>query len=123
MTTYEKRMALKKAMGGRCSRCPERDGLEFHDVLERGAEHHGLGGAARLRWYRAEWHAGHVVLLCGRCHRLQTLNDRLAKRKAGQPRIAQARGVPFDLMKACAELWPDSPPPLPALGKNPSPLT
>jgi len=122
-TVYDQRMALKKAMGGRCERCGSTNQLEFHDRLERGDEHHALGSAGRYRWYRAEWNHGHIELVCAICHRRITLNARLKKERQDTERIAIAKGVPFNLKAACAELWPDLQAPPSALGKNPPPLT
>jgi len=122
-TVYEMRMALKRAMGGRCERCGSTDKLEFHDRLERGAEHHGLGSAGRYRWYKAEWTRGNIELICERCHRTHSLACRLKAEQADRVRNAIAKGVPFRLAEACRELWPDLQGPPSALGKNPSPFT
>jgi hypothetical protein len=122
-TTYEQRMKLKKAMGNRCERCGATGQLEFHDRLSRGSEHHGLGSAARIRWYRSEWNKGNIELLCVLCHRRIELNARLKADKEYVEKNAIARGVPFRLMEACKDLWPDIPAPPSALGKKSSPFT
>ena len=122
-TTYEQRMKLKKAMGNRCERCGGTDQLEFHDRLGRGQEHHSLGSAARIRWYRSEWNKGNIELLCSLCHRRIELNHRMHTQRQDDQRNAIARGVPFNLKAACHDLWPDLSPPPSALGKNPPPLT
>ena len=122
-TTYEQRMKLKKAMGGRCERCGETEKLEFHDKLGRGSKHHALGSAARIRWYREEWNKGNIELLCEMCHRRIELNERLKRDKEWVEKNAIAKGVPFRLVEACKDLWPDSGATPSALGKKSSPFT
>ena len=79
---YNLRQALKKELGGKCSRCKSTMGLEFDCILPAGAEHHGLGSAARIRFYRGEHAKGNLQLLCARCHNVKTQNERAGRKRA-----------------------------------------
>ena len=71
-----RRDALRIALGGRCTKCPNVVGLEFDCIKPRGDAHHKAGSLKRIQFYEAEAAAGNLQLLCKTCHRQKTTDDR-----------------------------------------------
>lgn len=57
-------------MGGRCSRCPATEKLEFHHTKPRTWAANRVGRWSRLKLYREDWLRGDIELLCSRCNKI-----------------------------------------------------
>ena len=71
-----RRAALILRLGGKCAMCSNTVNLEFDCRKPRGHRHHLIGSLARMRFYEIEALWGNLQLLCTRCHREKTKNER-----------------------------------------------
>lgn len=78
----KKRLELRRALGMKCSCCGSRDyrRLEFDVIKPCGERHHGeMDWSWRMSFYRKQFQAGNLQLLCGgsvrSCHNKKTYAD------------------------------------------------
>jgi len=67
---------IRLALGARCAMCGCDRDLEFDCITDQGHAHHGpMGYVKRQYFYREQFHAGNLQLLCQRCHVAKTHLD------------------------------------------------
>jgi len=78
-TAFLRRKAyLLNALSGCCRKCQSERDLQFDCITPRGHAAHGSGLYARMLFYVREFEVGNLQLLCARCHRQKTIEDRRA---------------------------------------------
>lgn len=68
--------ALRALLGDKCAECGSPAGpFEFDCIRPMGHRHHRIEISARLSFYRAQYRAGNLQLLCQKCHNIKTSFD------------------------------------------------
>jgi 5-methylcytosine-specific restriction endonuclease McrA len=62
------KLHLRNLLGNACARCGAREDLEFDCIVPQGHAHHTVGTVGRATFYRRQFEAGNLQLLCGPCH-------------------------------------------------------
>lgn len=62
------RKALKGKLGGCCAICGSKRNLEFDCIQPQGHAHHWAEPSTRLCFYRKQYAAGNLQILCRACH-------------------------------------------------------
>lgn len=62
------KLHLRALLGNACARCGGREHLEFDCIVPQGHAHHAAGTVGRASFYRRQFAAGNLQLLCGPCH-------------------------------------------------------
>jgi len=71
--------SLRKALGFVCAKCPQKRRLEFDCIIPQGHKHHRIGFTWRMSFYRQQFAAGNLQLLCKSCHASKTYADTYEK--------------------------------------------
>jgi hypothetical protein len=66
---------LREALGGKCQACGSVQDLELDCIKPRGHTHHKKGYIMRATFYRRQFRAGNLGLLCADCHNHKTRLD------------------------------------------------
>lgn len=62
------RQALLAELGGECARCGTTEALEFDCIIPCGDAHHKFDTSARMSFYRHQYAAGNLQVLCHECN-------------------------------------------------------
>jgi 5-methylcytosine-specific restriction endonuclease McrA len=65
---------LKEQLGCKCAKCSNLFELEMDCIIPMGHEHHRKGFYRRMIFYRRQFRAGNLQLLCPDCHTEKTNN-------------------------------------------------
>jgi len=65
-----------QCLGGECVACGSTDCLEFDCIVPCGHDHHLLDTSARMCFYRKQYQAGNLQVLCSSCHTIKTNAER-----------------------------------------------
>lgn len=95
---------LREALGSKCAHCGGTAQLEFDCIKPLGHDHHKAGYVARATFYRRQFKAGNLGLLCEACHAQKTENDRhwLEETIAG----IRAHRKPMEYVKSVRTYYP-----------------
>lgn len=69
------RRVLTWVLGSKCARCDATEDLQFDCITPCGDRHHKMDTSARMSFYRAQFKAGNLQLLCEDCHAIKTKLD------------------------------------------------
>ena len=64
----DERLRLTRILGSRCVFCGAVNCLTFDCIRPTGHKHHALGSVARVVFYRQQFRAGNLQLLCSSCN-------------------------------------------------------
>ena len=73
----KQRLLLRRKLGMRCHQCGSRFylKLEFDCIRPCGDQHHKMEWSWRMSFYRQQYAAGNLQLLCDRCHQLKSSKE------------------------------------------------
>lgn len=66
---------LLSALGAKCNSCGSRSFLEFDCMEPRGDYHHKLSWDQRMSFYRREFAANNLQVLCESCHNKKSATE------------------------------------------------
>ena len=89
------RATLVELLGEKCAQCGSTENLELDCKTPQGDHHHKREWSWRISFYRAQFAAGNLQLLCTRCHTRKSHSDDLVFHGISTPRLSGLRRVPF----------------------------
>lgn len=70
-----KRQELIGLLGGCCVKCGSVEHLEFDCINPQGDEHHKMESSTRMGFYRKQYEAGNLQVLCAPCHVVKSASE------------------------------------------------